>query len=360
VVRREGRPPGGPGAVRTDRRCHHAREQPLKDDPVIIRARGLSRFFIKTLKKEGLGAGLKSLFHRETLRIDAVRGLDLEVRRGEILGVIGPNGAGKTTLVKMLSGIIRPTGGDLSVLGFTPRGRREEFLSRISVVMGQKSQLWPDLPARDSFLLNRSIYRIPENRYRATIERLTHALAAGGLLEQQVRTLSLGQRMKVEFMAAMLHEPDLIFLDEPTIGLDALAQKSIREFLREENAARGTTILLTSHYLEDIRRLCPRTIVINRGRKTWDGPTEAMFASVRERSVVTVSFATEPGAPPDLPDGAEMLESAPFLVKFVVRREEVRAALASLLASCDVADVSVEEEELADSAEKIYRREASP
>jgi ABC-2 type transport system ATP-binding protein len=320
----------------------------------------LSRFFIKTTKKEGLKAGLQSLFHRETLRIDAVSGLDLEVRRGEILGVIGPNGAGKTTLVKMLSGIIRPTGGDLSVLGFTPRDRKEEFLSRIAVVMGQKTQLWQDLPARDSFLLNRSIYRIPERRYRATLARLTDALDAGGLLEQQVRTLSLGQRMKVEFMAAMLHEPDLIFLDEPTIGLDALAQKSIREFLRGENAARGTTILLTSHYLEDIRKLCPRTIVINRGRKTWDGSTEAMFASVRERSVVTVSFAMEPEVLPALPEGAELLESTPFLMKFVIRREEVRAALTTLLASCEVADLSVEEEELADSAEKIYRREASP
>jgi ABC-2 type transport system ATP-binding protein len=225
--------------------------------------------------------------------------------------------------------------------------------------MGQKSQLWQDLPARDSFLLNKAIFRIPEKKYRATLERLADSLAAAPLLEQPVRTLSLGERMKVEFMAAMLHEPDLVFLDEPTIGLDALAQKAIREFLRNENAVRGTTILLTSHYLEDIRKLCPRTIVINRGRKTWDGPTEAMFASVRERSVVTVSFASEPDAEPALPKGAEALESSPYRMRFALRREDVRSALASLLASCDVADLSVEEEELADSAAKIYRKEVS-
>jgi ABC-2 type transport system ATP-binding protein len=329
-------------------------------DNTCIRARGLSRFFVKTLKKEGLRAGFQSLFHRERLRIDAVSGLDLEVRRGEILGVIGPNGAGKTTLVKMLSGIIRPTAGELSVLGFKPRERGEEFLSRISVVMGQKSQLWPDLPARDSFLLNKSIYRIPEVRFRSTLDRLAQSLSAAPLLEQQVRTLSLGERMKVEFIAAMLHEPDVVFLDEPTIGLDALAQKAIREFLREENARRGTTILLTSHYLEDIRRLCPRTIVISKGRKTWDGPTEEMFASVRERAVVRVTFETEPAQAPALPPDAELLESSSVAMRFTVRREDVRAAIEGLLASCDVADLAVEEEELADSAAKIYRREASP
>jgi|PlaIllAssembly_1097288.scaffolds.fasta_scaffold86549_3 ABC-2 type transport system ATP-binding protein len=310
------------------------------------------------MKKEGLRAGLKSLFHQETLRVAAVVGLDLEVRAGEILGVIGPNGAGKTTLVKMLSGIIRPTGGELSVFGYAPRERKEEFLSRIAVVMGQKSQLWPDLPARDSFLLNRSIYKIPEKRYRATIERLSESLSAGDLIEQQVRTLSLGQRMKVEFMAAMLHEPSLIFLDEPTIGLDALSQKAIREFLKQENVARRITIVLTSHYLEDIRKLCARTIVVNKGRKTWDGPTEAMFASVRERSIVTVSFATELDAQPTLPEGAEVMAMTPFCIKFALRREGVRSALASLLERCDVSDVSVEQEELADSAERIYRKEA--
>jgi ABC-2 type transport system ATP-binding protein len=329
------------------------------DNNSIISARGLSRVFVKSVKKEGFRAGFKSLFRAEKLRVEAVSGLDLEVVRGEILGIIGPNGAGKTTLVKMLGGIIRPSGGELAVLGSAPREREEGFLERIAVVMGQKSQLWQDLPAMDSFLLNRSIYRIPEKKYRSTLARLADALAAGGLLEQPVRTLSLGERMKVEFIASMLHEPELVFLDEPTIGLDALAQKAIREFLREENASRGVTILLTSHYLEDIRKLCSRTIVINKGRKTWDGPTEAMFASVRERSLISLSFASEPGEAPLLPEGAETVEWSPLTARFSLRREDVRSVLSSLLAAYDVGNVTVEEEELADSAEKIYGRAAS-
>jgi ABC-2 type transport system ATP-binding protein len=269
--------PRGPG-----RRSPSGSKGDNVNDSTIIIARGLTRTYTRTIRTGGFRESLKNLFHHKTERLEAVKGLDLEVERGEILGLIGPNGAGKTTLVKMLTGILEPTEGSVSVLGFRPSERREAFLSRIALVMGQKSQLWPDLPARDGFTLNRAIYAIPRQRFDGTLARLAAAVGAENLLDTPVRTLSLGERMKVEFIAAMLHEPAVVFLDEPTIGLDAPSQRCIREFLLRENRERGVTILLTSHYMEDIRKLCGRTVVISNGVKTWDGRTEEMLDSVRE------------------------------------------------------------------------------
>jgi ABC-2 type transport system ATP-binding protein len=250
----------------------------MTDSTMIIRASRLTRSYRKTVKAEGLSGSLKSLFHKTTEIVPALGDFDLDLKKGEMLGIIGPNGAGKTTLVKMLSGLMRPDSGELEVLGFKPGERHEAFLSRIALVMGQKSQLWWDLPASDSFLLNKAIYGIPEAKYRRSLKRLASSLEVEGLLGSPVRSLSLGERMKMEFVAAMLHEPDIAFLDEPTIGLDAPAQKRIREFLRMENAERGMTLVLTSHYMDDIRRLCPRTVLILKGRKAYDGDTATLFA----------------------------------------------------------------------------------
>ncbi len=258
----------------------------MHDTNLIIRAKGLSRSYEKTVKAEGLGGSLRSLFSKKTEIVYALSGLDLELAPGEMLGVIGPNGAGKTTLVKLLSGIMRPDSGELSVMGHRPRDRAEPFLSRMALVMGQKSQLWWDLPASDSFLLNKAIYGIPEDRYRRSLARLAASLEVEGLLASPVRSLSLGERMRMEFIAAMLHEPDIVFLDEPTIGLDAPAQKRIREFLRRENEDRGLTLVLTSHYMGDIRSLCPRTVLILGGRKSYDGSTDELFADVPDESDV--------------------------------------------------------------------------
>jgi ABC-2 type transport system ATP-binding protein len=249
----------------------------MNESSIAVRARGLSRSYKKTIKAEGLVGSLKSLLRRESLVIDALGDFDLELERGEMLGVIGPNGAGKTTLVKLLSGIMKPDSGNLEVLGFRPRDRKAEFLSRITLVMGQRSQLWWDLPASDSFLLNKAIYGIPEERYRASLARLASSLEVEGLLGSPVRSLSLGERMRMEFAAAMLHEPEIVFLDEPTLGLDAPAQRRIREFLLRENRERGITLILTSHYMEDIRSVCPRTVMILKGRKAFDGGTAALF-----------------------------------------------------------------------------------
>jgi ABC-2 type transport system ATP-binding protein len=258
----------------------------MHDSTLSVRARGLSRSYKKTIKAEGLAGSLKSLFKRETLIVDALGGFDLDLRPGEMLGVIGPNGAGKTTLVKLLSGIMRPDSGRLEVLGHSPRERKAAFLSRIALVMGQRSQLWWDLPAVDSLLLNKAIYGLSENRYRASLARLASSLEIEGLLDSPVRALSLGERMRVEFAAAMLHEPELVFLDEPTLGLDAPAQRRIREFLVRENRERGMTLILTSHYMEDIRSVCPRSIMILKGRKAFDGPTDELFGDApREASL---------------------------------------------------------------------------
>lgn len=258
----------------------------MHTNELIIKARSLGRDYEKTLKDEGLVGSLRSLFHKRTETIRALEDFDLEARRGEILGLIGPNGAGKTTLVKLLSGIMRPSSGELEVLGCVPRERRTEFLSRIAIVMGQKSQLWWDLPAVDSFLLNKAIYGIPETRFRANLDRLAASLKVEGLLRAPVRSLSLGERMRMEFIAAMLHEPELVFLDEPTIGLDAIAQRSLRDFLRRENEERGMGIVLTSHYMGDIRLLCPRTVLIVKGHKSFDGPTAELFADAPDEKDV--------------------------------------------------------------------------
>jgi ABC-2 type transport system ATP-binding protein len=258
----------------------------MHNDTIIVRARRLSRSYTKTIKAEGLSGSLKSLFHKEALTVAALRDFDLELGRGEMLGVIGPNGAGKTTLVKLLSGIMRPDSGELEVLGSRPRDRRTDFLSRIALVMGQRSQLWWDLPASDSFLLNKAIYGIPEARYRASLARLASSLEVEGLLGSPVRSLSLGERMRMEFAAAMLHEPELVFLDEPTLGLDAPAQRRIREFLVRENRERGMTLVLTSHYMEDIRHVCPRTVLILKGGKAFDGPTSELFEGAPSESSI--------------------------------------------------------------------------
>jgi ABC-2 type transport system ATP-binding protein len=258
----------------------------MREKDTIVRAKGLSRSYRKTVKGEGLAGSLRSLLGKRTETVNALCDFDLELSAGEALGVIGPNGAGKTTLVKLLAGIMRPDSGELEVLGRRPRDRKDDFLSRMALVMGQKSQLWWDLPASDSFLLNKAIYGIPDGRYRRNLGRLAESLEVEGLLGSPVRALSLGERMRMEFIASMLHEPEIVFLDEPTIGLDAPAQKRIREFLRREGSERGMTLVLTSHYMGDIRSLCPRTVMILEGRKAYDGSTAELFADVPDESDV--------------------------------------------------------------------------
>jgi ABC-2 type transport system ATP-binding protein len=236
-----------------------------------ISIEGLTKTFDYYEKEAGLAASFRNLFHRTRLTREAVKGISFAIEPGEIVGFLGPNGAGKTTMLKMLSGILYPTAGTASVLGYVPWERQKAFKMSFSIVMGQKSQLWFDLPAIESFRLNQCIYEIGEREFRAALDELTDLLDVRSLLKIQVRRLSLGERMKMELIASLLHKPQVLFLDEPTIGLDLLSQRRIREFIRYYNQQNQTTVILTSHYMNDIEELCRRAVLINRGEIAFDG-----------------------------------------------------------------------------------------
>lgn len=244
----------------------------------IIRTENLTKKYRRYKKREGLAGSILSLFKREYVEKTAVNGVSLSVNKGEFVGLIGPNGAGKTTLIKMLTGILAPTEGKVEVLGFYPNDLKNEFKKRYAVVMGQKSQLFFELTLNDTLRLFKEIYEIPEEEFQKSKEYFIKLFGVEELADVQVRTLSLGERMKMELIVALLHNPEILFLDEPTIGLDIAASAQIRKFLKEINEKNGTTIILTSHYMEDIRQLCDRTVVIRKGEKIFDGSTEELFA----------------------------------------------------------------------------------
>src|SRR6184192_734615 len=237
----------------------------------IIEAQGLTKTYRVFQKKPGLRGALGNLFRRQYKEVRAVDGVSFSIEPGEMVAFLGPNGAGKTTTLKMLSGLIYPSSGTARVLGFVPWERPDAFRRQFSLVMGQKNQLWWDLPAGDSFALHREIYSLTRANYEKTLAELTDLFGVGDLTRQPVRELSLGERMKMELIAALLHEPQLLLLDEPTIGLDVVAQVKIQKCLREYNSARKVTILLTSHYMRDVEALCPRVLVITHGRLVYDG-----------------------------------------------------------------------------------------
>lgn len=322
----------------------------------VIKTEALTKEYKRFEKEEGLKGSLKSLFHRKFIVKTAVSMFDLSVDRGEFIGLIGPNGAGKTTLVKLLTGIVAPTSGGISVLGFYPNKLTNAFKKQYAVVMGQKSQLIYDMTAADTFLLFKEMYEIPEDLYRKSLEMFIDLFDAQEYLNMQVRTLSLGERMKMELVTALLHNPKVLFLDEPTIGLDAPAQRQIRAFLKEVNGRNGTTILLTSHYMEDVRSLCPRSIVVNHGQKIYDGGTEALFMAYQTHKKVTVQFDRETEFV--APENATLLEKNSHRAVFMVPREEAGNALERLMREVRPVDISVEEEDIGAVVEKIYGREA--
>jgi ABC-2 type transport system ATP-binding protein len=318
-----------------------------------IMAENLTRVYQSTEKEEGLKGTFKALFHKKIIEKTAVSNFSFEVSEGELIGLIGPNGAGKTTLIKMLSGIIRPTSGKATVLGYDPSRPCDDFKKRYAVVMGQKSQLWWDLPAIDSFALDREIYEIPEERFRKNVSLYSEMFAVEKLLNTQVRLLSLGERMKMELILSLLHDPGILFLDEPTIGLDAVAQKQIRQLLRQINRDRNVTVLLTSHYMEDIRHLCSRVMVVNHGVKMFDGAFEVLLDRFNEYKTISVTFENEAGLEPDFE--AQWIERSPYRWSFKVRREQVRQVLQTVLNNYDVDDLKLEEEDIGDVIGKIYR-----
>src|SRR5947209_5220528 len=284
----------------------------------MIEAEGLSKTFRVARRRPGLLGGLRNIIDPQVRTVQAVQDLSLHVERGEMIGLVGPNGAGKSTTIKMLTGILMPTGGYMRVAGLNPLHQRRELASRIGVVFGQRSQLWWDLPLIDSLQLLRYLYRVPEKRHSDNLARLRKMLDLDEFLDTPVRQLSLGQRMRGDLAAALLHDPELLYLDEPTIGLDVVAKARIREFLLSINAEKGVTVLLTTHDMDDVETLCPRMVIIDHGRKLYDGTVAAIRERFGgERTMIAVLDAAELAALPHDADGWPVLESLPDGVRLV-------------------------------------------
>jgi ABC-2 type transport system ATP-binding protein len=318
----------------------------------IVDVRGLSKVYRVAQKSPGLAGSLRSLFRRTYKEVQAVVDVSFTIEPGEMVAFLGPNGAGKTTTLKMLSGLIYPTSGAARVLGFVPWERHDAFRRRFSLVMGQKNQLWWDLPAGDSFNLHREIYSLPRDAFNRTLGELTELFGVAELTRQPVRELSLGERMKMELIAALLHEPQLLLLDEPTIGLDVVAQVAIQRCLKEYNATRGVTMLLTSHYMRDVEALCQRVLVIAHGRVIYDGP----LAGIRERfgqdKQVRLQFAGEE-VPSDLRQFGEYSAAGP-VAELKVERGRVPEVLAAILERYAVVDMSVQDPPLDQVIARVF------
>jgi ABC-2 type transport system ATP-binding protein len=323
----------------------------------VIEIRGLVKSYCVYQKKEGLRAALTGLFHREYKEVQAVRGIDLNVQEGEFVAFLGPNGAGKTTTLKLLSGVINPNSGEARVLGFVPWERENAYRRRFALVMGQKNQLWWDLPAAESFRLHQQIYRIDADQYQRTQDELVDLLDVRRLLNQPVRELSLGERMKMELIAALLHSPEVLFLDEPTIGLDVIAQHNIQKFLKHYQEVRRITILLTSHYMKDVAALCRRVVVINHGQIVYDGSLSGIIDRFSSHKVLTLLFSNG-NLPSDFSRYGEVVELAEPRVKLRVDRQVISNVLAKVLASHTLEDVSVEDPPLEEVIAQVFAQSA--
>ena len=322
-------------------------------DMATIEIQGLAKSYRVYQKKEGLGASIRGLFHRQYRTVEAVRGIDLAVQQGEFVAFLGPNGAGKTTTLKLLSGVLTPTSGVAHVMGHVPWKRENAYRRRFALVMGQKNQLWWDLPAAESFRLHQHIYRIEPRQFQRTLDELTDTLSVGRLLGQPVRELSLGERMKMELIAALLHSPDVLFLDEPTIGLDVVAQHNIQTFLRRYQQLRQVTILLTSHYMKDVAALCRRVVIIALGRIIYDGSLSGILDRFGGRKII--SFQLVGGQiPGDLARYGEVLAAEPPRAKLRVDRSLVPEVLSSLLAQHPIEDVTVEDPPLEEVIAEVF------
>ena len=320
-----------------------------------VRARDLRKVYVVAEREPGARAALRSLFHREKKKVPAVDGISFDLAPGEIVGFLGPNGAGKTTTLKMLSGLLHPTGGELSVLGRAPWKREKAFLRRITLVMGQRNQLVWDIPAADSFELNRAIYRIPAADYRALVDELTELLDLGPLLRKPVRNLSLGERMKCEIAAALLHRPQMVFLDEPTIGLDVTMQRRIRGFIAEYNRRTGATVLLTSHDMADVETLCKRVLIIHHGRLLFDGELAGLVRRFTEHKTVVVQLSD---CTPDLRPYGEVVSCADGTATLRVPKANIAQVTERLLADLPVVDLTVADPPLEEVIERVFARGA--
>ncbi len=323
----------------------------------MISVRDLVKQYRVHKRPPGVAAALRSLVKRSYLTVKAVDGLSFEVAAGERVGFLGPNGAGKTTTLKILSGLLHPTSGQVSVAGHEPRRRDTPFLKTITLVMGQKQQLLWDLPPAETFALNRAIYDVPKLEFAETMEELSRLLELGDLVDKPTRQLSLGERMKCELAAALLHRPRVLFLDEPTIGLDVSMQATVRTFVRAYNERFGATVLLTSHYMEDVVALCPRVVVIDKGRLLHDGDLRALIHQVRPDKRIVVRFGN--GTPPSAAELArfgEVIAADGSQATLQVKADQVAQRVSGLLSALPVTDLTVEDPPLEEVMKELFER----
>ena len=323
----------------------------------VIEVEGLTRTFRSYRKEPGLMGALRGLFSRRHETVVAVKDVTFQVGEGEFVGFLGPNGAGKTTTLKMLSGLLHPTSGRATVLGYEPWRRDDGYRRQFALLLGQKNQLWWDLPARDSLELNARIYGIPKDRFEKVVDEMSTLLGVGDKLSTAVRELSLGERMKCELIASLLHQPKVLFLDEPTIGLDVVSQKVVREFLRDHNRRRKTTILLTSHYMADIQELCERVIIIDKGTMFFDGLLSDVLDRFANFKIVTVTLEGAVGtAGRDVSRYGEVLAHDDSTLKLKVSRDRVIATCKALLDELPVRDFAVEEVPVEEVIRQLFQR----
>lgn len=322
-----------------------------------IHVQNLCKYYQVHQKEPGLGGSLKSFVWRKYTDVKAVDDVSFAIDVGEVVGFLGPNGAGKTTTLKVLSGLLYPTSGTARVLGFTPSERRADYLRQITLVMGQKQQLNWDLPALETFLVNAAIYEIPDERFKQTLNELAELLELAPLLKKQVRKLSLGERMKCELAAALLHLPRVLFLDEPTIGLDVTMQTKIRQFIAEYNERYHATVILTSHYMADVTVLCRRVIVIDHGKLLYDGDLRALAEKIAPHKLIRVEFS-QALQEQRLEEYGEVVKVRGQRAELLIPRDETPAIAARMLAELPVADVTIEEPPIEDVITRVFEQAA--
>jgi ABC-2 type transport system ATP-binding protein len=324
----------------------------------IIEVQGLSKMFRAYRKKPGFLGAVQGLLHRDYEQVWAANDISFTLNEGEFVGFLGPNGAGKTTTLKMLAGLLYPTRGTARVLGYVPWERADGYRRQFALLLGQKNQLWWDLPARESLELNARIYGISRRSFETRLAQLTDLLEVRHKLDVMVRELSLGERMKMELVAALLHQPKVLFLDEPTLGLDVVSQKKVRDFLRDYNASYHTTILLTSHYMADIEALCPRVIIIDHGRIFFDGRLDEVLDRFADFKLVTIRFTAVTA--PNLQKYGHVVDRTPVSATLKVKRDRVIQACKALLDELPVNDIDIQEVPIEEVIRQIFVRPAAP
>jgi len=323
----------------------------------LIEVQELTKAFRTYKKDPGFRGAVRGLFHRRYEKTTAVDCVTFNIEEGELVGFLGPNGAGKTTTLKMLSGLLYPTTGSARVLGYVPWERQDGYRRQFALLLGQKNQLWWDLPARESLELNSKIYGIPSADFSRTVDDLTQMLSVRDKLDVMVRELSLGERMKMELIASLLHQPKVLFLDEPTIGLDVVSQKTVREFLRSYNTQHKTTIILTSHYMTDIQELCKRVIIIDKGKIFFDGRLSEIIDRFADFKILTISWETGASFPSlDMSRYGELIEQSPNRLQFKVKRDSVIAVCKELLDKVPVNDIDIQDVPIEEVIRQIFAR----